>query len=115
MNNLGNPELIQQQFEMSEQCDELIRELAKQGDLLAQAEYSYHTQKAKTAFRLKNDGMPTTMIQMVIKGIPEVAILLRERDIAEKRYEATKESINILKLQIRMNNEQISREWGRNE
>ncbi len=115
MNNVGNPELIQQMFELSNRCNDLIREMAKQGDMLAQAEYRYRMQKTKTAYRLKDEGMPTTMIQQVLKGVPEVALLMRERDIAKARYDATKETINILKLQMRMNDNQISREWGRNE
>lgn len=111
-NNIGNPDLIQQQLEMSARCDSLIRELARQGDLFAQAEYSYCTQKTKTAYKLKDEGYSATMIMQILKGEPEVAILMRERDLAKVRYQATMESINILKLQMRMNDNQISREWG---
>ena len=112
MNNIGTPELIGQQFELSERCNDMIREMAKQGDLYAQAEYQYCMQKTKTAYRLKDAGLPATMIQQVLKGEPEVAVLMRERDIAKARYDATKETINILKLQMRMNDSQINREWG---
>lgn len=115
MNNIGNPDLIQQQFEMSERCDTLIRELARTGDMYAQAEYQYNVQKAKTAYRLKDAGYTATMIQTLLKGIPEVALLRRDRDIARANYEATKEQINIVKLQMRLTDNQISREWGRNE
>lgn len=115
MNNIGNPELIQNQAELSDRCDELIIDMAREGDLYAQAEYDYCRQKRDTAFRLQNEGMSVTMINMVIKGEPEVALLMRERDIAKARYEATKEAINIVKLQMRMTDSQISREWGRNE
>lgn len=112
MNNMGSPDLIQQMFELSERCDELIKEMGRQGDLLAQAEYRYRIQKTKTAYRLKDEGMASTMISQVLKGEPAVALLMRERDIAKARYEATRETINILKLQMRMNDNQISREWG---
>jgi len=115
MNNVGNPDLIQQMFELSKMLDEAIQELAHQGDLLAQASYQYHRQKRETAYRLKDSGMPVTMITQVLKGEPEVAILMRERDVAESRYRAAIETINVLKLQIRTHENQISREWGRNE
>lgn len=115
MNNIGNPELIQQQFEMSERGDALISELAKQGDLLAQANYAYYVEKTKTAYSLKDAGYSVTMISNVLKGEPRVALLMRERDIAQSRYQATLESINMLKLQMRVNDNQIQREWGRNE
>ena len=112
MNNIGNPELIQQQFELSEMLTDAIDELAHRGDMLAQAQYSYQRQKRETAYRLKDSGMPVTMIQQVLKGEPEVAILMRERDIAEARYKAALETINVLKLQIRTHDNQIQREWG---
>lgn len=115
MNNIGNPDLIQQQFELSEMLGGAVKELARQGDLFAQAEYSYCVQKNKTAYRLKSEGYTSTMIQQLLKGEPEVALLMRERDIAKSRYKAAEETINMLKLQMRMNDNQISREWGGNE
>ena len=115
MNNIGNPDLIQQQFEMSEMLGDAVRELARQGDLYAQAEYSYCVQKNKTAYRLKSEGHSATMIMQLLKGEPEVAILMRERDVAKSRYKAAEETINMLKLQMRLADNQISREWGKNE
>lgn len=115
MNNIGNPDLIRNLEELSDRCDELVIDLARQGDLFAQAEYNYYLQKTKTAYRLKDEGVPISMIQMVVKGEPEVAILMREMRIAESRYEATKEAINNVKLQMRTTDSQIKREWGRNE
>lgn len=115
MNNIGNPELIQNQVELSARCDELIIDMAREGDLYAQAEYNYQVQKNRTAYRLQDEGLSATMIMQIIKGEPEVALLMRERDVAKARYEATKEAINIVKLQMRMTDSQINREWGRNE
>lgn len=115
MNNIGNPELIRNQRELSERCDSLIKDMAKDGDYFAEAEYNYYLQKTKTAYRLQQEGLSGTMIATVLKGEPEVAVLMRERDIAKARYEATKEAINIVKLQMRMTDSQIGREWGRNE
>ena len=112
MSNLGNADLIQQQFELSERCDELIQELGRQGEALAQAQYSYYRQKTATAYRLKDEGFSATMIMQILKGEPTVANLMRERDIAKSRYQATLETINVLKLQIRMNDNQINREWS---
>jgi len=112
MNNLGSADLIQQQFDLSENLVSLIKELAKQGDALAQANYSYYRQKTAVAYKMKSEGYSATMIMQIIKGEPSVAVLMRERDIAESRYKATLETINVLKLQMRMNDNQISREWS---
>ena len=46
-------------------------------------------------------------------GIEEVADLRCMRDVAQTIYEANKEAINVLKLQIRILESQLQREWGR--
>ena len=116
MNNIGNPDLIQQQFDLSAKCDELIREMAIAGEAYARAEYDYNRQKTATAFTLRErEGLSATMIMQVLKGVPTVAGKRLERDLAKSKYDAIKESINITKLQLRLGDSQISREWGRNE
>lgn len=115
MNNLGNPELITQQLELSKQCDRLIIMMGKAGEELAQAQYDYNVQKAQTAFKLKDRGESATMIMQVLKGTPAVAERMLQRDLAKSKYDAIRENINIIKLQMRMNDSQISREWGSNE
>lgn len=49
---------------------------------------------------------------MTAYGIPEVAQKRFERDVAEATYKANMESINSLKLQLRLLDAQISREYG---
>ena len=115
MSNIGNPNLVGQAFELLEQLDEAVEELAKQGDMLAQAEYVYYRQKRDTALRLEEEGKTGTMIGHTLKGEPEVAILMREYRIAESRYRACMERINSLKKQITLHDNQIGREWGRSE
>ena len=56
--------------------------------------------------------MPVTLIQQIIYGVPEVAKKRFERDIAETMYNVNLESINSTKLQIRVLENQLSREWG---
>ena len=63
------------------------------------------------ALKLKSEGMAVTLIDKVIYGIPEVAELRFKRDVADTMYEVSKESINTLKLKIRILDNQISREW----
>lgn len=38
-----------------------------------------------------------------------------KRDVAEVMYKTAQENVNSIKLQIRILNDQISREWGRSE
>jgi hypothetical protein len=59
--------------------------------------------------------MPVTLINQIIYGVPEVAKKRFERDIAETMYNTAQEKINTLKLQIRILESQIQREWGNND
>ena len=115
MNNIGNPDLIQYLFDLSARCDEEIRHYAKCGEQYAQAEHDYQVSKSQTALRLEANGKTSTMIGHILKGIKGVAENMLKRDIAKSRYEVSREKINLLKLQIRIVDGQIQREWGRNE
>lgn len=107
--------LIEQELTMSRRADKLIDELARCGQKLAEAEFSYRRAKTQIALRMKAEGESATMIMQILKGHPEVAQLALERDIAKAKYETARESINLLKWQMRITENQIQREWGRNE
>ena len=49
---------------------------------------------------------------MSIKGQPEVSEKLFARDVAKVMYESNQEHINTVKLQLRLLDNQIAREWG---
>ena len=59
--------------------------------------------------------MPVTLIQQVVYGVPEVAEKRFKRDVALTIYEANKEAIQTIKLQIRIMENQLEREWGNNK
>ena len=52
------------------------------------------------------------MIQLTCYGVPDVAELRFRRDVAETVYQANKEAINAIKLELRLIENQIQREWG---
>ena len=47
------------------------------------------------------------------RGNPEIAKLRFERDVAEVVYKSAMEAINGYKLQIKILNDQLDREWNR--
>ena len=85
--------------------------LRKNGEDLAQKEHDYQVAKAQTVLTMKEDGCTITEIGLTIKGKPEVAKKLLERDIAKTMYEANQEHINVTKLELRIVENQIAREW----
>ena len=62
--------------------------------------------------KLRNEGMKVTIIPLVVYGIQEVANKRYMRDVKEAVYQANQEAINSIKLQIRIIENQLQREWG---
>lgn len=94
------------------QLDYSVKELRKSGTAYAEAERAYKIKLRETALRLRSQDMAVGMISMTVYGVPEVAELRFKRDCCEAVYKANIEAINAIKLEIRIINEQLSREWG---
>ena len=97
----------------TKQLDYSVKELRKSGTAYAEAERAYKVKLRETALRLRSQDMAVGMISMTVYGIPEVAELRFKRDCCEAVYKANVEAINAIKLEIRIINEQLSRELGR--
>lgn len=95
------------------QLDVSIKSLRKTGTEYAESEKNYKMAVCKKVLELKDSGMAATLIQLTIYGYEEIAQLRFKRDSAEVIYRANQESINGLKLEIRVLEEQIQREYGR--
>ena len=92
-----------------------IKKLRETGTEFAEAERDYKITLRQEALKLRAEkGMPVTLIQQVVYGVPEVAEKRFKRDVAEAIYNANQEAINSTKLQIRIIESQLSREWGNN-
>lgn len=90
-----------------------IKQLRISGSALAEAEKNYKIKLREEALKLRAEkGMAVTLINQIVYGIPEVAELRFKRDIAETVYQANIEAINSTKLQMRLLENQIDREWG---
>lgn len=92
-----------------------LKQLRKNGVEKAETERKYKCLLAEECLKLKNDGMAIGLIDKVCYGIPEVAAARFKRDVAETVYKANLEAINVYKLNVRIIEEQIKREWGSDE
>ena len=92
--------------------DTSIRMLRKTGTEFAEAERDYRILLRQESLKLKDGGMAVTLIDKTVYGVKSVADARFKRDVAEAVYKANQESINVLKLQIRILDNQIAREWG---
>lgn len=94
------------------ELDIAVKSLRTTGASLAKAERDYKVKLREECLKLRDEGMAIGMIDKVCYGTPSIAILRYERDCAEVVYKANQESINSIKLQIRILESQIDREWG---
>lgn len=95
--------------------DELTRSikvLRKNGQNLAEAERDYKITLRQEALILRDNGMPVTLINQIVYGIPEVAEKRFKRDVEDATFKANQEHINICKLKLRILENQLAREWG---
>ena len=66
-----------------------IKELRNTGTKYAEAERDYKIKLREEALKLRAEkGMPVTLIQQVVYGVPEVAEKRFQRDVAEAIYKA---------------------------
>ena len=105
-------DLINEKQGLENRLSASIKKMKDYGKAYAEAEYKYKVALAQTALRLKDSGMAVTMINMVIYGTGEVPKYRLERDIAEVLYTTIQENIQAVKLQLRLVEAQIEREWG---
>lgn len=89
-----------------------VKQLRLSGTNYAQAERDYKVLLRQECLRLRDEGMAIGMIDKTCYGIPSVANLRFQRDVAETIYKANMEAINSIKLQIRIIENQIQREYG---
>lgn len=94
------------------ELDKCIKQLRQTGTAYAEAERNYKVLLRQECLKLRDEGMAIGMIDKTCYGIPSVAEARFQRDVAEAVYKANMEAIASIKLQMRLIENQISREWG---
>lgn len=89
-----------------------IRSLRKTGQNYAEAERDYKILLRQEVLKLRDEGQAIGVITLTCYGIPSVAEARFKRDTAEAIYKANLEAINSIKLQLRLLESQIQREYS---
>ena len=89
-----------------------IRSLRKTGQKYAEAERDYKILLRQEVLKMRDEGQAIGVITLTCYGIPSVAESRFKRDTAEAIYKANQEAINSIKLQLRLLESQIQREYG---
>ena len=105
-------DLVSQIEKLMEELSISIKELRKSGESLAQKERDYKVSLTQEITRLRADKYPVTLISQMIYGIEPVATKRLDRDMAQAKYTANQEHINVTKLKLRIVESQLNREWS---
>lgn len=108
-------DLYEELQEKQRHLDLAIKQLRKDGTAYAQAEKEYKIKLREEILKLRDEGVAVGVIDKICYGIPSVADLRYKRDLAEMTYKACQDAIQSIKLQIRIIDNQISREYGSSE
>ena len=95
-----------------EELNVAIKKLDKSGTNYAIAERDYKVLLRQEILKLRDEGQAIGVITLICYGIPSVAEARFKRDVAEAMYKANQENINSIKLQIRIIESQLQREYG---
>lgn len=104
-------DLYNELMQKTKQLELSIKSLRNSGTEYAETEKKYKILLRQECLKLRDEGMAIGMIDKTCYGIPSVAEARFKRDVAQTVYKANLESINSLKLQMRLIENQIGREY----
>ncbi|WP_126939765.1 hypothetical protein [Veillonella sp. VA142] len=92
--------------------NQALRIAKERGMDLAEKEATYKVAKAKLVLCEREKKTPVSVINDIVLGDPMISELRQERDIAKVLYINAQEAINVRKLELRIVEAQLGREWN---
>lgn len=104
-------DLITELDKKSKALDTSVKQLRKSAYDYAKARHDYRVAIATETLKMRDAGMKVTVISDVVRGMPSIAKLGMDEIVTKAIYEANIESIQAIKLQIRLLDAQLEREF----
>lgn len=104
-------DLLEKLNRLIEDLDKSVKTLRSTGQAYAQADKDYKIKLSETLLRLEAEGRPVSNLIYIARGMEDVAEAKYQQIAKEALYKANYESIQSLRLQIRVLNEIIRREY----
>ena len=105
-------DLVNELNNLIKKLDISVKSLRNTGSDYAKAYTDYRVALAKELMILKEEGYAITLAGDIARGKPEIARLKFKEISTEAIYKANQEAINSTKLQIKIIQEQINKEYG---
>ena len=106
------PDLWREARGLMAELDAELERYRTSGAALAENERAYRAALAKETLFLREDGVPVTVIGDIAKGSERIADLRCARDCSQAVFDASGEALNVLKLKLRVVNDEMGREWN---
>lgn len=104
-------DLLEKLNKLIDDLDKSVKSLRATGQAYAQADKDYKMKLSETLLRLEAEGRPVSNLLYIARGMDEVAEAKYQQIAKEAIYKANYESIQSLRLQIRVLNEIINKEY----
>lgn len=104
-------DLLNELADLIDKLNTSVRQVRKSGSEYAEADREYKTKLATKILELEAEGRPVTNLLYIARGDKEVADAKVRQISKEAIYKANLEAINSLKLQIKVLDAQIQREY----
>lgn len=104
-------DLLQELWKINELLTKALEQYKQRGREYAKAYRDYRVLLAQELLKLKAEGMPATLAADVARGKEDIAAAKEQEIIAESLYKSCQEAINTYKIQIKVLQEQITREY----
>lgn len=86
-----------------------VSEASERGRDYAVKKAAYYAAKSAAALKMKADGMPVTLIEASVKGVPDVASAMLDMQCAEAAWRAAMKAIDVYRDDCRIVYDQIKR------
>ena len=104
-------DLLNELWKINELLTKALEQYKQRGREYAKAYRDYRVLLAQELLRLKAEGMPVTIAYDIARGTEEIAKAKEQEIITESLYDSCKEAIQAYKLQIKILQEQINKEY----
>jgi hypothetical protein len=106
-------DLMRAKDELTNRLNQAVSDHSEYGRKKAHAEYEYRVALARKITALRAENQPVTIVNDLARGSGDIALLRLKRDLADATFLSAIEAINNYKLQLRIVESQIAREYGR--
>lgn len=105
-------DLLEEMNRLKTLLNTALAEFKNRGTTYAKTYANYRKLLAQELLKLKAEGMPVTIAYDIARGKEEIANAKEQEIIAETLYKSCQEAINSYKLQMKILQEQIDKEYN---